>query len=69
MILPATRTESVACFRFESPPGSGRFLGCGKGWTQPAADRSGPGYPIRLCPDCGRQTFVTGSFLVAELPR
>lgn len=64
MILPAIRKESVACIRIEAPPGSGKFLGCGKGWVQErwAAQKGHP-----RCPDCGRPLLVTGSFLEAKL--
>lgn len=62
--LPAIRMESVACVRFEAPPGSGRYVGCGKGWTQLAWQPPGPG---NRCPDCDRPLLVTGRFLKADL--
>lgn len=64
MILPAIRKESVACIRIEAPPGSGKFLGCGKGWVHLAWQPPGPG---NRCPTCGRPLLVTGSFLEAKL--
>lgn len=67
MILPARRMESVACIRFETPPKSGKYRGCGKGWVQDAHPKHlihGP-----RCPDCGWPLLVTGAFLVAEIPR
>jgi hypothetical protein len=57
------RRRSVACVRYEAPPGSGVFVGCGAGWCEDDE----PSTHAPMCKTCRRVLVITGRFVEVSL--